>query len=204
MPASPTLNGCPLTLSLLLSIPTLSFLRLLTSNAITPATSLFAALLQQIAPTTPLNTILTLSLIYQLRPLERLWSTRKLGAFITAALPFIAVIQAVNNRFTLNAMDGGGGYAATCLSFAMLVQWWETVPFEWRYDLGDTDAGEGSDWKVRPSSKWQTYVVAIQIASAQGLGSTVAAAGGWCVGWMWRRGVLPGRGVVDSIFGLAS
>ena len=103
------------------------------------------------------------------------------------------------------------GFVPGAVVWALLGQWWKAVPYEWKYSsigTGEGQAGQAQaqsgqedgdrieEVGVQLSSKWTVYAMAF---FPGGLG---AAALGWTLGWAWRVGMLPGKDIVDGVFGL--
>lgn len=135
--------------------------------------------------------------LYNLRTIERLWSSRKFLSFIVLTIPYTALIPPLLLALllrplslnTLNYLPAG----PTPLVFALLAQYHATVPPTYRYKIATTatpNAGRQAI-EITVTNKWTSYFLPLQLAMSQLPGSAIAAAVGWAVGYAWRNEILP-------------
>ena len=187
--SSPGLTNAPLTTSILVAVPSLTLLALALPSP--------PAVVLALTYNNTTHIFLTVLLIYRLRPLERLWGSRKLAAFLLSVTPYTIALTSLSsplNKFAVVAQheDKSRGQVVTALVFALLAQYYSAVPSEWSYAPGLWGEYEA----VTVGKKWEIFVLAM------GQGSLVAGAVGWGLGWFWRWNILPGAGIVEGIVGL--
>ncbi|KAJ5133617.1 hypothetical protein N7448_001362 [Penicillium atrosanguineum] len=157
-------------------------------------------------------------LVYHLRVVERAWGKRKMATFLLTTLPYATILPplllslvarplSLNN---LNYLPSG----PTATVFALLAQYYATIPHTFRYRIGTTSASASSSSssststataentnapKPEPSSltlllsdKSTTYLVAAQLALSQFPAMLLPSAVGWTIGVAWRAELLPG------------
>ncbi|KAK8215346.1 hypothetical protein M8818_001967 [Zalaria obscura] len=135
--------------------------------------------------------------LYQCRVVERAWGGRKFASFLISTLPYttllppllLALLIRPLSLNTINLLPAG----PTALIFALLAQYHAAIPYTYKYQLSSpTPTSTPTNQGLELTSKSTTYLLPAQLALAQFPGSAIAAAVGWCVGYAWRREVLPG------------
>ncbi|KAG8626664.1 hypothetical protein KVT40_005609 [Elsinoe batatas] len=131
--------------------------------------------------------------LYQLRVIERLWGTRKFGSFLLSTLPyttllpplFLALILRPLSFSRINYLPAG----PTPIVFALLAQYHAAIPYLYKYQISATDSPSSS---LMLTSKSTSYLLPAQLALSQFPGSAIGAVLGWCIGYAYRRELLPG------------
>ncbi|PSK36038.1 hypothetical protein B9Z65_5853 [Elsinoe australis] len=139
--------------------------------------------------------------VYQLRVIERLWGTRKFGSFLLSTLPYnlllppllLALVLRPLSFSRINYLPAG----PTPIIFALLAQYHAAIPYLYKYQVSaappsNTGANSPFSSSLMLTSKSTSYLLPAQLALSQFPGSTVAAVVGWCVGYAYRRELLPG------------
>ncbi|KAF4591549.1 UBA domain-containing protein Ucp14 [Ophiocordyceps camponoti-floridani] len=129
--------------------------------------------------------------VYNLRPVERMWGSRKYASFLVvsyllAALlcPLVMVVLRPVSVDLFNYVPPG----PTPVIFAVLAQFYAMVPHTYKFRVATShDASSG----LTLSDKSYQYLVAFHLSLLQWPGSIVGAIVGWLIGHAWRGGVLP-------------
>jgi len=108
---------------------------------------------------------------------------------ITSLLPplLLALVVRPLSFNTVNYLPAG----PTPLLFALLAQYHAAIPHVYKYRLATSSSSSSSGPSF--SDKSYTYLLAAQLALSHFPGSTLCAAAGWAVGYLWRNEVLPAR-----------
>jgi hypothetical protein len=127
----------------------------------------------------------------------------------TTLLPplFLALLLRPLSFNNLNYLPSG----PTASLFALLAQYYVTIPHTFRYRIGTTPSDSPADADQQPkppppslslllSDKSTTYIVASQLALSQFPAMILPAVLGWIVGVAWRAELLPGLSPVSSGF----
>ncbi|KAJ5522109.1 hypothetical protein N7527_006224 [Penicillium freii] len=171
-------------------------------------------------------------LVYHLRVVERAWGKRKIATFLLTTLPYTTLLPPIllallirplslNN---INYLPSG----PTATIFALLAQYYATIPHTYRYRIGSTSSptttntsdnstsnepssADNTTQTSQPkpptpslslllSDKSTTYIVAAQLALSQFPAMLLPSALGWIVGVAWRAELLPGLSPVSTGF----
>ncbi|KAJ5777786.1 hypothetical protein N7520_001032 [Penicillium odoratum] len=149
-------------------------------------------------------------LVYHVRVIERAWGKRKMATFLLTTLPYttllppllLTLVARPLSLNTLNYLPSG----PTAMVFALLAQYYATIPHVYRYRVGttassNTRAPDTTTPTAKPtpkgltlllSDKSTTYLVAAQLALSQFPAMLLPSAVGWIVGIAWRAELLPG------------
>ncbi|KAJ5138591.1 uncharacterized protein N7515_003439 [Penicillium bovifimosum] len=188
-----------------------------------PYAQFWRALVWQIAGfTNSTEALFAAMLIYHLRVIERAWGKRKMATFLLTILPYTTILPplllTLLRPLTLNTINYlPCGPVPTI--FALLAQYYITIPHTYRYRLGTTSAptiptvpsttADSTATAPKPeppslslllSDKSTTYLVAAQLALSQFPGMLLPAAVGWFVGIAWRAELLPGLACSENGF----
>ncbi|KAJ5637939.1 hypothetical protein N7490_007818 [Penicillium lividum] len=149
-------------------------------------------------------------LVYHVRVIERAWGKRKMATFLLTTLPYttllppllLTLVARPLSLNTLNYLPSG----PTAMVFALLAQYYATIPHVYRYRVGTTTSSntrtpDTTTPTPKPtpkgltlllSDKSTTYLVAAQLALSQFPSMLLPSAVGWIVGIAWRAELLPG------------
>ncbi|EMF13529.1 uncharacterized protein SEPMUDRAFT_163217 [Sphaerulina musiva SO2202] len=137
--------------------------------------------------------------LYNLRVIERLWSSRKFASFLVSTYIYNALIPpillaAVIRPLSLGRINLPAG--PTPMVFALLAQYHAAIPYIYKYRLSGSTTANAQDSSTTAglmlTSKATSYLLPLQLALSQLPGSAITAAVGWAVGWAYRREILPG------------
>lgn len=133
----------------------------------------------------------TLSL-YHMRVIERLYGSRKYLSvvalsFVTSSLcaPMVLILLRLPTFGRLNYLPSG----MTSTIFAILAQYYAIVPPCYRFRISSDDDGRSLIF----TDKIYVYLMAVQLALSQPIGSIICSVVGWVVGSAWRAEILPGK-----------
>ncbi|GAB7340407.1 hypothetical protein MBLNU457_6843t1 [Dothideomycetes sp. NU457] len=208
-------TNAPITRTLIIASITLSILASLTDNkpflplSIRPHLVSYAQfwrlLSWPVAYTSSSSVLFSSMTLYNLRIIERLWSSRKFLSFIvstavyTTLLPPLAlVILHIISLGRINTLPSG----PTAVVFALLAQYHAAIPYSYKYNISwplppstnpsSSTPNASSSSGVILTSKATTYLLPLQLALSSLPGSAIAAAIGWLVGYAYRLDLLPG------------
>jgi len=135
--------------------------------------------------------------IYNMRPIERLWGSRKYASFIiicyafTTLLPpmLLSLVLRPLSFNSLNYLPAG----PTPIIFAILAQYHAVIPHVYKYRVAASPSPPTNEpfFGLTFSDKSYVYLPAAQLALSQFPGSLLSACVGWVVGYSWRNEVLP-------------
>ncbi|KAJ5712320.1 hypothetical protein N7493_008788 [Penicillium malachiteum] len=194
------------------------------SPHIWPYAQFWRALVWQVAGfTNSTEALFAAMLVYHLRVIERAWGKRKMATFILTTLPFTTLLPPVLLTLvirplslnTFNYLPSG----PTATVFALLAQYYATIPHTYRYRIGTTSSSSTANTSTPASAddtnddtsattstpkpsppsltlllsdKSTTYLVAAQLALSQFPAMLLPSAVGWIVGMAWRAEIFPG------------
>ncbi|KAJ2983690.1 hypothetical protein NUW58_g6204 [Xylaria curta] len=155
------------------------------------------ALIYQLCYTNSSEVLFAAMTLYNMRPIERLWGSRKYATFVFVTFLLTSVLSPVILALVLRPLSLGLlNYlpaGPTPIIFAILAQYHAMVPHIYKYRIATSISQSPNDQfqGLTLSDKSYRYLLALQLALFQWPGSILGASVGWIVGYAWRMEVFP-------------